>query len=318
MSLRALLINYEFPPLGGGAGNATANLARCLARRDVDVLVLTSRWRNLPTEERRDGYTIRRVPVLRRRADRCSPAEMLTFIAAGLAPAIALGRSWRPDVSLAFFGLPSGPLALELRRVFGIPYIVSLRGGDVPGFTGQELRVYHRLARPMIRAIWARSAGLVANSDGLADLARQTWPNAPIQVIPNGVDGDFFQPPTRVRPATPLRLLCVGRLVRQKGITYLLEALKQCETSTTLRVVGDGPEGPSLKRQAGAAGLDQRVEFVGWASRSELPAHYQWADVFVLPSFEEGMPNVILEAMASGLPIIATDVYGNHGLVEPG
>jgi glycosyltransferase involved in cell wall biosynthesis len=69
---------------------------------------------------------------------------------------------------------------------------------------------------------------------------------------------------------------------------------------------------------AQAASLGKRVEFSGWVDRSGLPAHYRWADVLCLPSYEEGMPNVVLEAMAAGLPTIASDVYGMRELVEPG
>src|SRR5919198_1367166 len=113
--MRVLLINYEFPPIGAGAGNATANIARCLAAAGVEVGVLTSRYRDLPAREQRQGYTLWRVPALRRRPDQCSPAEMVTFIAGGLVPALTIARNWRPDATCAFFGLPSGPLALLIR-----------------------------------------------------------------------------------------------------------------------------------------------------------------------------------------------------------
>lgn len=315
--MRILLINYEFPPVGAGAGNATANIARCLVAAGDDVTVLTASYRDLPSCERLDGYAIRRVPSIRRHADRCSGLEMLSFVLGGLMPAVALARSWRPDVACAFFGVPSGPLALALRRLLGIPYLVSLRGGDVPGFLGDELATLHRLTLPITNAVWRGSSGLIANSIGLAELARRTLPEGPIEVIPNGVDAATFCPPERARPADPLRLLCVGRLVRQKGIEYLLKALSLSRSSAVLRIVGDGPERPALERLKESLGLLDRVEFIGWADREDLPVHYQWADAFVLPSLEEGMPNVILEALGAGLPIITTDIYGSRELVEP-
>jgi glycosyltransferase involved in cell wall biosynthesis len=316
--MRALLINYELPPVGAGAGNATANIARSLVGRGVEVRVVTGRFRDLPSEEQRDGYVVHRAPSLRRRPDRCSPVEMLTFILGGAIASLSLASRWQPDVTCAFFGLPSGPISLVLRRHLGVPYVVSLRGGDVPGFLGGELAWYHRLAWPMTRAVWQGSAGLIANSAGLAELARRSWPNAPIEVIPNGVDVEAFTPGDRDRPSSPVRLLTVGRLVRQKGITYLLEALARCSSEVVLRVVGDGPERPTLEAAARSCGIQTRVQFVGWASRPELPEHYRWADVFVLPSLDEGMPNVVLEAMAAGLPIVATDVAGSRELVTPG
>jgi glycosyltransferase involved in cell wall biosynthesis len=315
--MRILLINYELPPIGAGAGNATDQIARCLAGAGLEVLVLTSRYRTLPARERRDGYLIWRAPAVRRRVDRCSPAEMLTFMIGAAPLAVAIGRRWRPDAACAFFGVPSGPLALLLRNLFGIPYLVSLRGGDVPGFMGRELALLHRLTLPATLSIWRHSAGLIANSPGLVALARRTWPAAPIELIPNGIDLETFRPPDRRRPARPLRLLCVGRLASQKGVVHLLDALAQARSSPRLRVVGDGPERPQLERAAHALGLGQRVEFMGWVPRADLPRHYGWADAFVLPSLDEGMPNVVLEAQASGLAVVGTDVAGTRDLVEP-
>lgn len=316
--MRVLIFNYEFPPIGGGAGTATANIARCLAARGDQVLVLTSRFGKLPVRERRDNFEIVRVPVIRRQAFRCTPAEMLTYLAGGFWPTLAAGRRWRPDVTCAFHGIPCGPLSLALRRTMGTPYLVSLRGGDVPGFLRDEIGWMHSLTRPFIRSIWEQAASVVANSEGLADLARETWPAGAIGVIPNGVDVDRFRPSDRERPASPFRLLCVGRLVHQKGIRYLIEALRCCRKPVVLRLVGDGPDRPMLTKLVAAAGLQQRVEFVGWADRPELIGHYQWADAFAFPSLEEGMSNAMLEALAAGLPIVTTRVYGNAGLVETG
>lgn len=316
--MRVLLINYELPPVGAGAGNATANIARCLVKRGVEVRVVTGRFRDQPSEEQRDGYIVHRVPSIRHRPDRCSPVEMLTFIVGGTISSLSLASRWRPDVTCAFFGVPSGPISLALRHRLGIPYVVSLRGGDVPGFLGGELSLYHRLVWPVTRAVWHGSAGLVANSDGLAELARRSWRDAPIEVIPNGVDVEAFRPGDRDRPSSPVHLLTVGRLVRQKGMTFLLEALARCSSAVVLRVVGDGPERPTLEATAWSLGIQTRVQFAGWATRSELPEHYRWADLFILPSLEEGMPNVVLEAMASGLPIVATDVAGSRELVTSG
>src|SRR5262249_20213433 len=155
---------------------------------------------------------------------------------------LALGRAWRPHAACAFFGIPAGPLALLLRTSFGVPYVVSLRGGDVPGFLYPELARLHRLSWPAVRTVWHHSAGLIANSTGLADLAQRSWPEAPIEVIPTGVDVHTFPPPARLRPAQPLRLLCVGRLVRQKGVRYLLAALVQTHAPAVARIVGEGPE----------------------------------------------------------------------------
>jgi glycosyltransferase involved in cell wall biosynthesis len=106
--------------------------------------------------------------------------------------------------------------------------------------------------------------------------------------------------------------------VRQKGVRYALDALARSKSATVLRIVGDGPERAQLESMAASLGLHGRVEFTGWVARSQLSTHYQWADALVLPTFEEGMANVVLEALAAGLPVITTDIYANRGLIDSG
>lgn len=318
--LRVLLINYEYPPLGGGAGNATAHLAGEFARNGAEVVVLTSRFRDLPELEHSDDVTIQRVPVVRRRADRCTSPEMLTFMASATIAAVRLARKWRPDVSIAFFGIPSGPVAYVLKALYGVPYIVSLRGGDVPGFQPYDLALYHRLMGPAIRLLWRQAAAVVANSQGLRKLALESAPDVSIDVIPNGVDVERFQPAARTNQNDVLRLLFVGRLTYQKGVDVLLRALHRIDGKMPfeLEMVGDGDARSELESLVAQLGLVEQVRFAGWCDREEVPARFQPADVFVLPSHDEGMPNVVLEAMASALPVVATRISGNEELVEHG
>lgn len=317
--LKVLLLNYEFPPIGGGAGNATANIARCLAAVGDEVQVVTASYADLARVERRENYTVLRVPAHRRHADRCTPFEMLSYMVGAILPSFALARRWRPDVCLVFFGIPTGPIALVLRQCFSVPYVVSLRGADVPGFVPDEVGHLYALATPLIRAVWLGSSGLVAVSPGLARLARQHWPAAPIGIIPNGIDVEAFRPPSeRSSPARPFKLLFVGRLADQKGVKYLLEALSTIDYPVQLRVIGDGPLRASLEALATELNVGDHVEFSGWVDREQLLTHYWWADAFVLPSLNEGMPNVVLEAFATGLPVIGTDVPGTEDLVHEG
>ena len=318
-----MLINYEYPPLGGGAGNATANIARELTAAGHEVTVLTSAFRGLPRDEAPDGFRIRRIPALRLHADRCSTLEMAVFMVSAAIAAPALAGKWCPDAAIAFFGIPSAPAAWTLKLLRKVPYIVSLRGGDVPGFLPRDLALYHRLASPAIRFLWRRAGAVVANSEGLRKLALTAAPEHKVDMIPNGVDTRIFRPAPDAAGAAdgaPLRLLFAGRLTRQKGVDILIEALKGLSPSLPwrLRIAGDGPEKAALHQQAQEAGVLDRVEFAGWLTREDIPGSYRQADVFVLPSRDEGMPNVILEAMASGLPVVATRIAGNDELVRDG
>ena len=317
---RLLLINYEYPPLGGGAGTATAGLARAFTELGCEVVVLTSRFRGQPAREDSNGFTIVRVPVLRRRLDRCNPVEMLTFLVSACFGALRVTRGWRPDMTIAFFGIPSGPVGLLLRRVRGVPYIVSLRGGDVPGFEWAWIsRLYHVFTTPVLRYIWRRAHRVVANSNGLAQLAQKTTPDVPIAVAPNAV-----QLPATPEAAPPSngkgpRLLTMGRLTQQKGIDLLFRALTQLrDTPFRLDIAGDGPERVALEKLAAELGLAENVRFLGWVGREDLPQVFGSADVFVLASHIEGMPNVVLEAMAHARPVVCTRVSGSEELVANG
>lgn len=321
--MRVLLLNYEFPPLGGGAATASAQIAAHMAARGVEVAVLTSHMKGLPRKERKDGYTIYRVPVMRKRMDRCSLPEMGVFIAGAIIPALRLARRFKPDVMHVFFGMPTGPVGYLVSRATGIPYLLSLRGDDVPGRQEGGLALAHRVMRPLTKVVWSRAGALVVNGVGLKERAERTLTGKQIELVPNGIDTGLFHPAEEPRKrGDKIRLLFVGRLHAQKGLAHVLHALVALEARELERVelefVGSGPEENALKALVSTLGLAERVRFSGWVGRNDIPAHYRDSDVFVFPSYEEGMPNVVMEAMASGLPVIATDIPGVRQLVEDG
>lgn len=324
--MRLLLINYEFPPLGGGAGNATKHIAKELARMGHNVLVLSTWFRELPEQETIDGYKIIRIHSRRKRIDRSNPIEMLHFIWCAIREGPTLIKSFSPEAMFSFFAIPSGVVAWYFKRKFGIPYIVSLRGGDVPGFLPKNLKWWHIFSSPLTALVWKHANVVVANSIGLKELAEKTARKfgKDVAYIPNGVDMELFSP-SRDKTKNGFKILFVGRLIEQKGVWYLLEGLAHIrDHNATLfkriscDIVGDGPLRGELEQLSHTLSLENVVKFPGWISRDNLPVLYRSASVFVLPSFDEGMPNVILEAMASGLPIIATDIKGNNELIRNG
>ena len=317
--MNILLINYEYPPLGGGAGQATAALAREFAAAGHAPIVLTARYRAQPALEESAGVRIVRLPVLRRRADRCTPFEMLTFLASASIHALRRARAWRLDATIAFFGIPSGPVALLLKWLHRTPYVVSLRGGDVPGFQPYDLAFFHKLLGPFIHFLWKHASAVIANSAGLQTLAQRFAPELTLEVVPNGVDAAAFHPSTEstMRPG-PVRLLFVGRVVFQKGLDVLWRALAALPPALVwhLEIIGDGEQRPPLALEAARLGFAEKVTFAGWCDRAHIAERYRAADLFVFPSRDEGMPNVVLEAMASGLPIVATAIAGSEELVR--
>ncbi len=226
-------------------------------------------------------------------------------------------RQTGADVGLAFFSIPCGPAAWWLHKKTGIPYIIALRGGDVPGFLPEQLAKWHAASNWLTRRIWRKAAVITANSAGLAELAQTFMPDMAVQVIPNGVDEAFFIDRSARQPGTCLKALFAGRLTRQKRVDRLFSILAMVQPGISLRLAGDGPERASL--EAMAVGLPTgAATFLGWCARKDLLAEYAQADVFVLTSDYEGMPNVVLEAMAAGLPVLATASSGTTDLIRDG
>jgi glycosyltransferase involved in cell wall biosynthesis len=315
--MKILFINSEHPPIGGGAGNASANIARLLARMGNDGLLLTSRFEKLPQVETCDNLKILRIPALRRYVDRSTASEQFSFMVSASYQALKLTNRSKPDVTLAFFGLPSGAAALLLKLVKGIPYVVSLRGGDVPGFRPYDFRRLHKIAAPLLHIIWDNASAVVTNSKGLYQLAAAFDPTIDITIIPNGVDLERFSAPER--SWTPANILSVGRVVYQKGLDIALQALAGLkDLEWEWRIAGDGPQLPRLQAMIEENGLKDRVHFLGWLKTDELKKQYREATLFLFPSRHEGMPNAVLEAMACGLPVAATRVAGNEELVIDG
>jgi glycosyltransferase involved in cell wall biosynthesis len=317
---RLLIINNEYPPIGGGAGNASANLAHRLASLDQEVIVVTSRFKDLPHKEVSRNLEVIRIPAWRNRQDRTGAFELIAFIVSAILWTFRLfaGHTTRkPYATVAFFGLPSGAVALMLKVFHRIPYVVSLRGGDVPGFRPYDFGAYHKMIRPLLRMIWKNASAIVANSAGLRDLALQFDSRFEIPIIPNGVDAERFRAETHENSYA--RIFSVGRIVYQKGLDLAMRALSGLkDLDWEWRIAGDGPQMALLKTLAETLGIQDRIQFLGWQAHDFLVEHYGWSNMFLFPSRHEGMPNAVLEAMASGLPVVASRISGNEELVVDG
>lgn len=323
---RILFINYEFPPLGGGAATQSKILAKALVELGHEVAVLTSWHKDLRSYEEVDGYKIYRIKSLRSKRYQCNLLEMASFIILGIFNSAKIIQGFKPQVSLAFFSIPSGAVSYFLKKRFNLPYVISLRGGDVPGFWPERLRVWHFVAMPLTRLIWRNATHIVAVSRDLKNLAEKTA--APLKKIvhyvPNIVESQ--KSPNTHKTVNErdgyITLLFVGRLSEQKRIDDLLRALKVLKEKKINRwqcfLVGSGPEWQRLERLRRELRLEKEVYFMGWIDREDIFRYYAESDIFVLPSGCEGMSVALLEAMASSLPIVATKISGNNELVING
>jgi len=211
----------------------------------------------------------------------------------------------------------SGVIAGLVGRVTGIPVVTTLRGSDVPQ-TGVK-----SFTRWLLSKSLALSTRVVTVSEAFEQKIKAEFPrySDKVTMIANGVGDEFLSlATTRSVPAKIANLLATGSLIPRKGMQQILEALSSLadKRSFQLRIAGDGPLRKSLEKKAQDLGIDDRVEFMGAVEADRMPALLKQADVFILASHWEGRPNAVLEAMAAGLAVIASDIEGVNELVVDG
>ena len=234
-----------------------------------------------------------------------------------------LKRAGRLDIIDAHFAYPDGFAATLLGRWLSVPVTITLRGTEVRHARDPALAGRVRLALQ-------RAARVFAVSDSLRRVALDLGtPPERVRVVGNGVDVEKFDPLPRDEarrqlqlPAQALVLVTVGALVERKGfhrVIELLPALRKRHPGLCYLVVGGAsPEGDlsaQLRQQVQSLGLADAVRFLGPLAPDQLRVPLSAADLFVLPTRNEGWANVLLEAMACGLPVVATDVGGNAEVV---
>ncbi len=320
--LKVLMLNYEFPPIGGGGANAHFHLLKQYARNpSLYVDVLTSGTRPGVTQEQfADNVTLYRVGVHKKDLHVWRKIEVLEWLFKARVHYRRLRQEQDHDLVHAFFGFPSAWLCYRSRA--RLPYMISLRGSDVPGQNARLQRDYKILA-PLFRRIWQHADVLVACSQGLRERARRFLPAVAVDVIPNGVDLDRFVPGPgwdRDRPQDQcLRLLTVGRLSETKRVDLLIETveiLAGSDRPVQLTIVGAGSQHGRISRMVRARSLGSRVHMTGRLGQECVTQDYQEHDLLVSASVQEGMSNAMLEAMAAGLPIVTTVCEGLDELIR--
>ena len=224
-------------------------------------------------------------------------------------------RRQRYDLLLASWGYPDAVGTARLARKLGLPYVVKVHGSDLNVQANQPLH------RPQIASALRGARAVIAVSDALAGKARELGVDpGRVHLLYNGVDSARFLPGDRAAarralalPADAPLVLYVGNLKPAKGCVDLLEAFPAVlahHPRARLAFVGSGAAGATLGRRAQQLGISDQVLLAGARAHVQLPIWMQAADVLSLPSHNEGVPNVVLEAMACGLPVVATRVGG--------
>jgi teichuronic acid biosynthesis glycosyltransferase TuaC len=331
--LSSVFPNPRRPTLGVFVRERTRRIARRCELRVVapvpwfpfNELVRGTAWSGIPRDEEQGGLRVHHPRFF------CVP-RYLKWLDAGLYAAsllpflIRLRRRFPFGLIDAHFAYPDGAAAVLLGRIFRVPVGVTLRGSIV------RLATY-ALHRPQLRWTLGHADRVLAVSQSLASVAAGFGiDGGNIRVVPNGVDADLFHPADRARaraacglPAHRTVLLAVGGVYDGKGHHLMVDALAALvrRRPDLLYVVvgGEQPGDPyrrNLERQIDASGLRQHVHFAGPRPHHELPRWYAAADLFCLATRSEGWANALLEAIATGLPVVTTNVGGNREIVRDG
>ena len=315
--LNLLMLNYEFPPIGGGAGKAHLCQLKEYAQTDelkIDVLTAAPKP-GFTKEQFSDNITIYKVGLHKKNLHFWRKIEVLEWLFKAQHHYRKMLRENNYDLVHAFFGFPTGWLCY--RSANKLPYIISLRGSDVPG-KHARLKLDYKILAPVFKAIWKKASTLIACSQGLKDRALQFMPSATIDVITNGIDLNMFHPAQNDKAQQELKLLTVGRLSVTKRFEILIDAveiLHKAGRNLHLTIAGGGAMLNRLKQIVSQKNLTDIIDVKGRIESDLMPDLYRQNDIFVSASMQEGMSNAMLEAMASGLPIITTRCEGVDELI---
>lgn len=304
MNMRvAILLHSFFPKWIGGTEVATYNLADNLVKRGHEVHIITTHDDNLPYSSMEKGFYIHRIawPKIR----------IIGYLSFWTKIYLQIQKIY-PDI-IHCQSLDVCIPAEIAKKTMNIPYVVWGQGSDIylPG------RFLQLASKPIIQNA---DAVLALTEDMKQKMQRMC--DREIFIVPNGVDLEMFEISSGgQKSGNSKTIIFVGRLHPVKGVQYLIEAMTivhQEMPEIELVIVGDGVERARLEELAKRLNQDSYIQFTGRIPQGSIPRFMHQADIFALSSLSEGLPVVLLEAMAAGLPIIATNVGGIPDIVKEG
>lgn len=317
--MNILILNYEYPPLGGGAGIVSQHLANEFCSNGHQVTVITTWFPGEPEYFSENNLSVIRLKSKRKHTYESNPAEMFSWILYAKNYFKEKGNEFNFDICLANFTLPGGAVAAYLKRKWNIPYIILSHGHDIPWFSPKQMFFWHLLCYPVIKFLLLNSAHNILLTHQLKQNAdkfigkNKSMKNS---VIPNGLLSFNFRKGFDANDKI-VQILFVGRLVEQKDPLTVVKSFKrllEMGLPVHLKIIGDG----NLKNQIEdyiTKHHIKNIEVLGKISQSSVLDAYAKAHILLAPSREEAMSLSILEAVSCGLYVFATHVSGNKDVI---
>src|SRR5213594_967588 len=321
------MLTWEFPPrIIGGISTHVYHFSRSLVEKGTPVRVITCDFPKTPAEEIIDGVSVSRVI-----SGHVPESNFLLWIyhlnSQMISKATELFETERFDLVHAHDWVV-GRAAVELKNQLGLPLISTIHATEI-GRGGSLDGEYRRKVRDIERLLVDQSDGIICCSNYMLDHIQHVLGavKTKIRVIPNGVESSRFNNGRQPQPIPTgvsedrKTILYIGRIVREKGIFTLLDAfekLRKRGKDVSLVLVGEGPLKEDLAKEVLRRKLNDRVKLAGFVDEKKLVSLYNSSDAFVLPSHFEPFGMVALEAMASRLPVVVSDVGGLSEIVEDG
>lgn len=313
--MRVAHVTSYFDPHVGGVETHVRELARALRRLGVDVTVITADTEGAGPRGEFAGVEVVRVAP---RSTLFKTPSMPAAVEALASGKFDLVHSHSPPPLAAY-------RAAKGARRARVPHVLTFHcDPEIPLPFGGLIADAYRLT--LGRATLRRTDRLVSTTASYASTSRYLWNYSPT-VVPNGVDASFFRPgrpsegvASKLPGAPGFRILFVARLVQHKGVEQIIDAMRLLAPPASLLVAGDGDRRRVLEARARASPAADRIFFLGPIPLADLPDIYRACDVFVLPSVSrlEAFGIVALEAMACGLPVVASNIPGVREVVSDG
>jgi glycosyltransferase involved in cell wall biosynthesis len=323
--MRILVINYEYPPIGGGGGFVTRDIIEHMASKGHHVTVITSRYKDLPRKKMVNGVNIVRVPVFfRNKLEVANMPSMLFYVPSAIINTFFSRSTFPYDIINTHFAVPSGPVGQILSKLLGIPNVLSIHGGDI--FDPSKTLSPHKtpILSNIVRFILKKADMVVAQSNDTRENAKKYYGiGKEINVISLGIKKPSFRKKKRSDfglENDQILFTTIGRLVKRKNIEESLLILKEISNifKFKLLIIGDGPEKNHLQEMAGRLGLYKQVLFLGNVSDEVKFQLLDISDCYLSTAIHEGFGLVFLEAMECGLPIICYNRGGQNDFLVDG